>query len=171
MDKLKLELEYEWELFTVTGQHLSFAQLRGIQLFRNECSHWGAAIYKWQGMVMEGARFPKIGILIGETNDISQRIQQYANARPASQDAQVRDDFLLSGDIRLYIFKPHNAALQIEDAQSVPDAEPVRDEAYPLFQALLIQNTAKRRALYQQLLLLGKVAQHRRHIWLVHTEV
>lgn len=171
MDKLRLELEYEWEPFTVTGQHLTFAQLRGTQLLRNECSHWGAGIYEWQGMVTEGTRFGKVGILIGETDDISQRIQQYANARPASKDAQARDDFLLAGDIRLYIFRPHNATLRVEDAQSVPDSQQVRDEWHPLFQAVLVQNNAKRRALYQQLLLLGKAAQHRLYIWLVNTEV
>ncbi len=171
MDKLRLELEYEWEPFTVTGQHLTFVQLRARPLFRNECSHWGAVVYKWQGMVMEGTHFPKIGILIGETDDLSQSIQQYADARPATKDAQARDDFLTAGDIRLYIFRPHDATLDIQDAQSVPDSQPVRGEWYPLLQATLVQNNARRRALYQQLLALGKAAQHRPYVWLVNREV
>ncbi len=170
MDKLRLELVYEWEPFTVNGQHLTFAQLRERQLFSNECSHWGAAIYKWQGLVTKGTRFGKVGILIGETDDLRQCVQQYASARGASRDALARSEFLSAGDIRLSIFRLHNATLNVEDSQCVQDSQEVLDGLQPVLQASLVHNNAKRRTLYQQLLQLGKAMQNRSYIWIVNLE-
>lgn len=168
MDKLHLDLEYEWEPFTVSGQHLTFAQLRERELFSNECSHWGPAIYKWEGVPTKSERPWQLGILIGETDSIKQRIQQYATARAASRDGNAREDFLLLGDIRQYIFRPHNARLDIEDFQSaVQGSKEMRRERQPLYEALLVTNKAERRALYRQLLVIGKLMQDRPYVWLV----
>lgn len=171
MDKLRLELAYDWEPFKVKDQALTFAQLCQMQLFRNECSHWGAAIYKWEGVLTQGARFGKVGILIDETDDMRQCIEQYARASPGSKEAYARDDFLLEGDIRLYIFRATNATLNVEDVQSpAPGSTDILDARRSLYEALLVMNKRKRRVLYQQLLVLGKAIQNRPHIWLVYPD-
>lgn len=109
MPELRFGLEYEWEPFSVAGEQLTFQQLAGRQLLRNECSHWGAAIFKWEGLITAsdaGGRTGALGVSFGQTDDISRRIQEHAAAtRPSHPDNYVLG-FLLSGDIRLFILKP-----------------------------------------------------------------
>ena len=55
MNSLTYHIDYEWAPFIVNGKHLSFREYdRGVRLIQGECSHWGPAIYKWEGLILEG---------------------------------------------------------------------------------------------------------------------
>ena len=155
MDALRFELEYEWEPFMVTGQHLNFAQLCKRQLFPNECSHWGTAVYKWEGLLTRGTHVGKVGILIGETENISQCIQQYATATSESADFYKHKSFLSQGDVRLFIFKVHKATLGIEEPKSI-------------FESLLVSSPRERRIVYKELWVTNQVLEKQPHIVLMN---
>lgn len=157
MDTLRLDLEYEWEPFTVIGQPLTFQQLAGTQLFRNECSHWGAAVFKWEGLVTrvgDSGRMGQLGVLFGEADNIAHRIQQYAAAKIGTLDHEYREGFLLSGDIRLLIFHAHRATFD-------------NKEPGVAFRWFLDYWVAKRRAVLVELLILDYTRKHP-FVWLVN---
>jgi len=95
MDKLDFHLEYEWQPFTMAGRHLTFIEHQETRLLRDKCSHWGAAIYKWEGTLTQGEHAGRFGILIGETDDLRQRIKQYAKGTQPRGNAYWRKEFLL----------------------------------------------------------------------------
>ena len=81
MNTLTFQLEYEWMPFEVENHHLIFSEYedkyKRIGLTEGKCSHWDEAIYKWEGTITEGEHIGKTGILIGETNNIRTRLNQY----------------------------------------------------------------------------------------------
>ncbi len=96
-------VEYVWEPFTFNGRHLSFKEHCGTRLNEANCSHWGAAVYKWEGLLTQGAQVGKVGVLIGETDDLRQRIKQYISGTQKSGNKYWRETFLENGDVHLYI--------------------------------------------------------------------
>lgn len=86
MNTLIFQLEYEWVPFKVNNRHLIFSEYEdnGIRLEQGKCSRWGAAIYKWEGIITEGENQGKTGILVGETDDIRTRLNQYKSGTQKS---------------------------------------------------------------------------------------
>src|SRR5262245_47316977 len=76
---LTADIEFSWRPFTLSGNHLSFDQHAVTRLEKPRRSCWGPAVYKWQGLLKAGPRAGKIGVLIGETGDLRQRIKQYVS--------------------------------------------------------------------------------------------
>ncbi|MEA1968769.1 MAG: hypothetical protein U9N77_11205 [Thermodesulfobacteriota bacterium] len=105
MKTLIFQIKYEWTPFKVNGRHLIFHEYKnnGIRLERGKCSHWGAAIYKWEGTMTEGANKGKTGILIGETDDIRARLNQYKSGTQKSGNKYWREDFLRNGRIGYWV--------------------------------------------------------------------
>ena len=101
MNTLTFHLEYTWMPFKANGRHLIFREYEnnGIKLKRGECSHWGAAIYKWEGIITEGENKGKTGILIGETDDIRARLNQYKSGTQKNGNKYWREHFLRKGSI------------------------------------------------------------------------
>ncbi len=157
MGTLRFELEYNWEPFTVTGQQLTFAQIGKMKLFPNECSHWRAAIYKWEGILMRGPNIGKLGILFGETDDISLRIQQYATATHQSREYYERQEFLLLGDVRLFIFKPQKTTIDMKEPKSI-------------FENSRSFAVKDRRTMIKELLVIHQVLQQQPYIVLMNRE-
>jgi len=118
-EHLTADLEYEWLPFTVDGVHLTFAQHATARLEQGRCSCWGPAVYKWQGRIASGPHAGSIGILIGETGDLRQRIKHYVSGTQERGNKLWRDTFLTLGDISLYTLKPHvfaAAGVKVEPA-------------------------------------------------------
>jgi len=104
-EQLNAELMYSWEPFTVDGAHLTFAQHVEARLQRNRCSHWGPAVYKWEGPVTSGPNAGTIGLLIGETDDLRQRIKQYVSGTQERGNKLWRETFLSKGEVGLHILR------------------------------------------------------------------
>jgi len=158
MNILRFEFEYEWEPFTLSGKHLTFAEHRMARLSKRTCSHWGEAVYKWEGLLKKGPHAGKVGILIGETSDLRQRIKQYIRGTQKHGNIYWRENFLENGDIRLYILKLKRAEFQVEE--SSPIALDVRDFS-----------SGNRRVVYEQLLVLHESELNRPDVWLVNRKV
>lgn len=97
------DFNYYWEPFVFMGKHLTFIEHCNIRLTKEDCSHWGVAIYKWEGLVAQGEHKGKLGILIGETQDLRQRIKQYISGTQKQGNKYWREKFLSQGDIFLYV--------------------------------------------------------------------
>ncbi len=97
------QFEYHWKPFTVSGRHLTFREHVSSRLFAADCNHWGPAVYKWEGAIKEGMYADQIGILIGETGDLRQRIKQYVSGTQKTGNKYWREQFLTMGDIYLYV--------------------------------------------------------------------
>jgi len=97
---LTAQLRYSWQPFLVAGRHLSFADHVSARLERGLCSWWGPAIYKWEGPVRSGPNAGKIGILIGETGDLRQRIKQYVSGTQERGNKLWRETFLSVSDAK-----------------------------------------------------------------------
>lgn len=102
MERLISEIAYEWRPFTLDGEHLTFRQHVSARLSQARCSHWGPAVYKWEGAVAQGPHSGSVGILIGETSDLRQRIKQYVSGNQERGNKLWRESFLLLGDVRLF---------------------------------------------------------------------
>lgn len=155
MERLCFDFEYEWEPFTVAGRHLTFAGHRTARLYEKQCSHWGAAVYKWEGPLTKGPHVGETGILIGETNNIRQRIKQYIKGTQKHGNAYWRENFLAKGDIWLYILKLEHAALWIQ-------------ESNPIVFDLQDLSSGIRRVVYEQLLIMRESELNRPNVWLVN---
>src|SRR2546425_6073766 len=90
-------LSYEWAPFTFDGFHLTFPQHCGTRLDSARCSHWGPAVYKWEGVVSSGPNTGKIGVLIGETEDLRHRIKQYVSGTQKRGNRLWREGLLKRG--------------------------------------------------------------------------
>lgn len=99
-----------------------------------------------------------MGILIGETGDLRQRIKQYISGRQKHGNLRWRESFLQNGDIRLYILWLQRAGFQVEG--SPPLALDTRDFS-----------VTSRRAVYEQLLILQENELSRPDVWLVNRKV
>ena len=105
MNALTFQLEYEWMPFKVNDRHLIFREYEnnGMMLTKGECSHWGAVIYKWEGTITEGEHQGKTGILIGETEDIRARLNQYKSGTQKNGNKYWREQFLRKGSICYWV--------------------------------------------------------------------
>jgi hypothetical protein len=102
-ETLSVELSYSWLPFTVDGAHLRFTQHCGTRLDSARCSHWGPAVYKWEGRLATGPQAGKVGVLIGETGDLRQRIKQYVAGTQERGNRLWRETFLSKGTARLFV--------------------------------------------------------------------
>src|SRR5437899_4100598 len=93
-ESLDFQLEYGWRPFTMCGKHLSFREHCISRLYQADCNHWGAAVYKWEGLVKEGDHAGQTGVLIGETGDLRSRVKQYVSGTQESGNKFWRDQFL-----------------------------------------------------------------------------
>lgn len=117
-EKLKVEIEYIWESFLFNERHLTFLDHRDARLTQHDCSHWGAAVYMWKGMITKGPNSSKIGILIGETKDLRQRIKQYISGTQNAGNKYWRENFLALGPIQLHILKLLSGEIQSNSENS-----------------------------------------------------
>jgi len=158
MPELHLSLEYEWEPFTVAGRHLTFAEHRTARLYRNQCGHWGAAVYKWEGVLSEGPLAGKTGILIGETDDLRQRIKQYVSGTQKSGNVYWRENFLERGEIRLFVLRLKAVGLRAREvAASCLD---LRDFS-----------SGNRRVVYEQVLIMQEIERDDPGVWIVNRKL
>ncbi|OQY34735.1 MAG: hypothetical protein B6243_05265 [Anaerolineaceae bacterium 4572_5.2] len=158
MAKIQFSFEYAWEPFEVERRHLTFKQHKSARLSRYKCSHWGAAIYKWEGVLQEEPNAGKIGILIGETKDLRQRIKQYISGTQKSGNVFWRENFLERGDIYLYILK-------LQTVHFIADA--IRQKKLDI-QDLSSGNV---RVVYEQLLVMSEVAKKQQNVWIVNRKL
>jgi len=158
MNDLLLHLKYEWEPFTVSGKHLTVAEHKVTRLNRTQCSHLGAVVYKWEGLLQSGPHAGKIGILIGETGDLRQRIKQYATGTQEQGNAYWRKVFLSIGDIRLYILRLREATFGT-------------GESNPIALDLQDFSSGSRRVAFEQLLVMNEIALNRPNMWLVNRKL
>lgn len=119
MNTLTFQLKYEWIPFKVNGHQLIFREYEnnGIRLEKGACSHWGAAIYKWEGIITEGVNKGKTGILIGETDDIRARLNQYKSGTQKSGNKYWREQFLRNGNIGYWVLKCSSGNKAIDSNQ------------------------------------------------------
>jgi len=158
MANLRFELEYDWEPFILEGRHLTFKQHQTARLYKSKCSHWGAAIYKWEGILTEGPMAGNTGILIGETDDLRQRIKQYVGGTQKSGNVYWRDNFLTKGDIRLNIFRLKTTYFWIDGSAKL-DLD------------LQDLSSGNRRVFYEQLLIMHEVIEDRPNTWIVNRKL
>lgn len=104
-ESIDFQLEYGWKPFTLCGRHLSFRDHCISRLSKADCNHWGAAVYKWEGLVKEGEHAGQTGVLIGETGDLRSRVKQYVSGTQNSGNKFWRDQFLIKGEIYLYVLE------------------------------------------------------------------
>jgi len=148
-------LAYEWAAFTFRGLHLNFAQHCTTRLNWSRCSHWGPAVYKWEGAVSSGPNAGKAGVLIGETEDLRQRIKQYVSGTQERGNRLWRETFLQKGDIRLWILRVHTFSLQVGGQPlPVPAGELLR--------------SSNRRLVVEQLLVMQAVHGAPADVWIVN---
>lgn len=158
MAKNLFAFEYDWQPFTVGGKHLTFTRHKNTRLRETQCSHWGAAVYKWEGALTAGPHIGETGILIGETDDIRQRIKQYVSGQQPGGNAYWRSAFLEQGDIRLYI-------LQLKAADFRLDAlAPIRFDPLDF-------SSGNRRVAYEQTLIMREVESKRPDVWIVNRKL
>ncbi len=158
MNRLRYNFEYNWEPFTVGGKHLTFTQFKTTILYRNQCSHWGAVVYKWEGVLDKDSHTGETGILIGETDDIRQRINQYLHGQQTSGNAYWRSVLLEKGEIRLFILNLQTANFQIDDLSSCA------------FNTTDFSSN-NRRLVYEQALVMREVEQKRPKVWIVNRKL
>ncbi len=159
MRGLDLHLEYEWEPFMVDRKHCTFNELSIINPLRqNMCSHQGAAVYKWEGVLSRGPNSGKVGVLIGEAVDIRKRIKKYINGPQPNGNARWREDFLRKGEIRLYILELKTAKFRAEDDFAI-DFNPKDFSG------------ENRRLMYEKVLVTQEVERCNPEIWIVNREI
>ena len=114
---IKFLIEYEWEPFKVNHKQLIFDKFinSSIRLEKEKCSHIGAAVYKWQGKITAGDHKNKTGILIGETQDICRRVNQYKKKKKKTGNQYWREHFLKLGNIGFWILKLKKCILNNKD--------------------------------------------------------
>ena len=152
---IQAKLEYEWEPFTFRGHHLTFHEHTNSRLQRSYCSHWGPAIYRWKGELQDGPQSGQVGVLIGETSNLRQRIKHYVSGTQKNGNKLWRETFLNFGEIRLYVLKIHS--FLIAHNQSGLANSP--DEAL---------NSSNQRVLIEQLLVRQAVSCEDNRTWIVN---
>jgi len=111
MESLSFNLEYEWVPFTLRGVHMAFEEHRTARLSQQDSSDWGPTVYRWEGTLNQGEHSGQVGVLIGETDDLRQRIKQYVSGTQESGNKYWREQFLTRGDIRLSTIRFNNCRL------------------------------------------------------------
>ena len=154
-ETLSVELSYSWLPFTVDGDHLTFAQHGGSRLDSARCSHWGPAVYKWEGKLASGPQAGKVGVLIGETGDLRQRIKQYVAGTQERGNRLWRETFLSRGEARLFVLDLKGLSVKSGG------------NARELAAAELLQSD-NRRLVLEQLLVMEAVSRAGDSIWIVN---
>jgi hypothetical protein len=155
MDTLAVELSYSWRPFTVDDVHLSFAQHCGVRLDSPRCSHCGPAVYKWEGLVASGPNAGKVGVLIGETGDLRQRIKQYVAGTQERGNKLWRETFLMKAEARLFVLDLKGLSVRSGDGvRTIASTE-------------LLQSN-NRRLVLEQLLVMDAVARAGDSTWIVN---
>ena len=113
MNALAFRLEYEWVPFKFNGTQLIFLEYENndMRLTTELCSHSGPAIYKWEGNIEQGEYQGKNGILIGETDDIRARLNQYKSGTQENGTKYWRDCFLRKGRIHYWVMRLNKCVL------------------------------------------------------------
>ena len=147
MESIKFDFKYEWEPFTLQSRHLTFREHSRARLSRADCSHWGAAVYKWEGLLAEGEHAGDIGVLIGETSDLRQRIKQYVSGTQKSGNKYWREQFLSMGNVKLYVLAASQIGTRAGFDESLMDnAEGVASNSVRLIlEQLLVSREVARR--------------------------
>ncbi len=114
MSELSFQLSYEWRPFLIGQTHLSFNSFEqsGLRLAHETASAWGPAIYMRKGNLRVGEKAGKTGILVGETDDIRARLNQYKTGTQTSGNKYWREEFLRKGDIFYWVFELQRCQLQ-----------------------------------------------------------
>lgn len=154
-ERLTAELDYWWTPFTVDGQHLTFRQHVQTRLEQHRCSHWGPAVYEWEGLVTEGPHAGRVAVPIGETSDIRKRVKQYVSGTQERGNKLWRESFLVRGEVRLSTLGFH--ALTV----SSPGGEPSRLEPEAVA-------SANARLVLEQLLVMKAVSTASDATWVVN---
>ena len=165
LNRLGLSISYRWEPFEFEGKHLSFQEHKITRLYNDKCTHWGAAIYKWEGQMRAGPYLGHTGILIGETEDLRQRIKQYISGTQKSGNAYWRDVFLEKGDIYLYILRLNQVQLESHEKKFIQQDLNSAD-----------LSSGNRRVVFEQLLLMREVEKNRNNltssdVWIVNRKI
>jgi hypothetical protein len=102
---MKLEFNHSWEPFTVNHSPFIYASHFKTRLINSSCSHWGPVIYKWQGVItQQGHEYEgKMGILIGETQNLRSRLKQYSTGTQHGGNLWWRNQFLECGSISFHV--------------------------------------------------------------------
>lgn len=131
---------YSWEPFTFEGKHLTFQQLTKTRLEKRLCSTWGPAIYKWEGELGKGNHSGKIGVLIGETDDLRHRIKEYITGTQEKGNKRWREQFLTKGIIRLNVLGQVRGQISLSGGQGsrIDDHSLSSDHVRKLLEKLLI---------------------------------
>jgi hypothetical protein len=158
MQSLSFDLEYVWEPFTFQGKHLTFEEHRNVRLRRGDCSHWGAVVYKWEGLLTQGDHAGEVGVLIGETGDLRQRIKQYIAGTQKSGNKYWREQFLTKGNVRLYVLRFAQGKIRTLAGESVTFGT-----------GDLLSNNV--RLVLEQLLVLREVARRDEKRWVVNRKL
>jgi hypothetical protein len=158
VESLDFEFNYSWEPFTFQGKHLTFQEHCKSRLSRSVCSHWGPAVYKWEGLLIQGEHSGEIGILIGETDDLRRRVKQYISGMQESGNKYWREQFLTKGNVRLYILRLAEGCIRTPPGESLP----INNDA-------LTSNNI--RLVLEQLLVLREVAQRDEKRWIVNRKL
>lgn len=106
------------------------------------------------GLLKAGPHAGKVGILIGETGDLRQRVKQYVSGTQESGNKLWRQHFLSLGDIRLYTLDLQMFKVSDGGTTSIPVAE-----------ALASNNM---RLVLEQLLVRQAVADSGNSTWVVN---
>ena len=155
MQHLATNLSYKWKPFLLDGVHLTFKQHVISRLEQAKCSHWGSAIYKWEGEITQGINGKKTGVLIGETGDLRQRVKQYISGTQPRGNKLWRESFLTQGDIQLYILDIKNLSIS-------------EDNKITTIKSSDALNSNNIRLLLEQLLVSKEVAKGDNRIWVVN---
>lgn len=137
------------------GAHLTFAEHVQARLEEHRCSCWGPAVYKWEGPLAAGPHSGKVGVLIGETGDLRQRIKQYISGTQERGNRLWRETFLARGDIRLFTL----------DLQSFRVSGPLGSNSIQPAHAMSSNNM---RLVLEQLLVMQAVAEAGESVWVVN---
>jgi hypothetical protein len=118
----------------------------------------GAAVYRWEGILNKDSHTGETGILIGDTDDIRQRINQYIHGQQASGNTYWRSIFLEKGDIHLFILNLHLMNFQIDNLDSI---------------AFNIQDfsSGNMRLVYEQTLVMREAELKRPHVWIANRKL
>lgn len=121
-----ITFEYEWRPFAVAGRPFCFSHKPTTRLERATCSHWGPAIYKWEGRITKGPFLGKLGILIGETDDLRSRINQYATGTQPGGNKYWRGEFLECSESYLFVLECNR--LELADGIVMPTSEMLKSK-------------------------------------------
>ena len=148
MESPTVGFEYEWEPFLFEGRHLTFEEHRHARLSRPRCSHWGAAVYKWEGVITEGKHDAQVGVLIGETGDLRQRIKQYISGTQEAGNKYWRDQFLTRGNLRLFVLRFPQATIHTAtgESETVGMVDLVSDNLRLVLEQVLVWRGSARRS-------------------------